>query len=166
MTVTTTWKDMIVADCWATHNCCKHLATHDHTVNISLALSLSYTRAFSLILCFCSRHTLNLARSSTSHLSRVLQCVAVCCSMLQSVAVCCSVLQCVAVHCSVLQCVAVHCSAWRHTLTPARSSRSPLGTRFEKILVRPFQWVNARKLCPHIERLSGGECEGYRLVLT
>jgi len=53
---------------------------------------------------------------------RVLQCVAVCCSVLQcvvatfhgketneSVAVCCSVLQCVAVCCSVLQCVAVCC---------------------------------------------------------
>jgi len=56
--------------------------------------------------------------------SRVLQCVAVCCSVLQCVlitrwslahtslgswlkAVCCSVLQCVAVCCSVLQCVAV-----------------------------------------------------------
>jgi len=52
---------------------------------------------------------------------RVLQCVAVCCSVLQSVAVCCSVLQCAAVCCSVLQsvvlccnmfqCVAVCCSA-------------------------------------------------------
>ena len=46
--------------------------------------------------------------------SRVLQCVAVCCSvlqcvavLLQCVAVCYSVLQCVAVRCSVLQCVAV-----------------------------------------------------------
>ena len=53
---------------------------------------------------------------------RVLQCVAVCCSVEGmhdtshewihghvgwSVAVCCSVLQCVAVCCSVLQCVAV-----------------------------------------------------------
>jgi len=34
--------------------------------------------------------------------SRVLQCVAVCCSGLQCVAVCCSVLQCVAVCCSAL----------------------------------------------------------------
>jgi len=38
---------------------------------------------------------------------RVLQCVAVCCSVLQCVAVCCSVLQYVAVCCSMLQCVAV-----------------------------------------------------------
>jgi len=71
--------------------------------------------------------------------SRVLQCVAVCCSVLQCVAVCCSViafatnvfncnsrcgksrvLQCVAVCCSGLQCVAACCSvlqcnglAWR-----------------------------------------------------
>jgi len=44
-----------------------------------------------------------------SHVTCVLQCVAVCCSVLQSVAVCCSVLQCVAVCCSVLQCVAVCC---------------------------------------------------------
>ena len=36
---------------------------------------------------------------------KVLQCVAVCCSVLQCVAVCCSVC------CSVLQCVAVCCSA-------------------------------------------------------
>ena len=52
-------------------------------------------------------------------LQRVLQCVAVCCSVLQCVAVCCSALQCVAVCCvlrcvevccSVLQCVAVCCS--------------------------------------------------------
>ena len=35
-------------------------------------------------------------------------CVAVCCSVLQYVAVCCSVLQCVAVCCSVLQCDAVY----------------------------------------------------------
>jgi len=35
-------------------------------------------------------------------LFRVLQCVAVCCSVLQCVAVCCSVLQCGAVFCSVL----------------------------------------------------------------
>ena len=41
---------------------------------------------------------------------RVLQCVAVCCSVLQCVAVSCSVLRCVAVCCSVLQCVAVCCS--------------------------------------------------------
>ena len=41
------------------------------------------------------------------YLSRVLQCVAVCCSVLQSDAVCCRVLQSVAVCCSVLQCVAV-----------------------------------------------------------
>jgi len=38
---------------------------------------------------------------------RVLQCVAVCCSVLQCVAVCSSKLQCVAVYCSALQCVAV-----------------------------------------------------------
>ena len=73
------------------------------------------------------------------HVTRVLQCAAVCCSVLQCVAVCCSVLQttthctrlnsqcpmttqqvcvamcrsvlqCVAVFCSVLQCVAVCCS--------------------------------------------------------
>ena len=44
---------------------------------------------------------------------RVLQCVAVCCSVLQCVAVCCSVLQCVAVCRSVLQCVDVCCSVLR-----------------------------------------------------
>ena len=33
---------------------------------------------------------------------RVMQCVAVCCSVLQCVAVCCSVLQCAAACCSVL----------------------------------------------------------------
>ena len=43
---------------------------------------------------------------------RVLQCVAVCCSVLQCVAVCCSVLQCAAV-CCVLQCVAVCCSVMK-----------------------------------------------------
>ena len=42
---------------------------------------------------------------------RVLQCVAVCCSVLLCAAVCCSVLQCVAVCCCVLLCVAVCCSA-------------------------------------------------------
>jgi len=41
---------------------------------------------------------------------RVMQCVAVCCSVLQCVAVCCIVLQCVAMCCNVLQCVAVCCS--------------------------------------------------------
>ena len=71
-----------------------------------------------------------LAGSRVSQVSRVLQCVAVCCnavqcgavwcSVLQCVAVCCSVLhrvlmrcsvvQCGAVSCSVLQCVAVCCS--------------------------------------------------------
>jgi len=40
---------------------------------------------------------------------RVLQRVAVCCSVLQRVAVCCSVLQCAAVCFSVLPCVAVCC---------------------------------------------------------
>jgi len=65
-----------------------------------------------------------------AYLDKLLQCVAVCCSVLQCVAVCCSVLQCVsvlpvklvdeahldkmlqcvAVCCSVLQCVAVCCS--------------------------------------------------------
>ena len=47
-------------------------------------------------------------------LGRVLQGVAVCCSVLQCVAVCCSVLQCVAVCCSVLQCVAVCCSVLQY----------------------------------------------------
>jgi len=38
--------------------------------------------------------------------TRVLQCVALCCSLLQCVAMCCTVLQCVAVWCcNVLQCV-------------------------------------------------------------
>ena len=41
---------------------------------------------------------------------RVLQCIAVCCSVLQCVSVSLSVLQCVVVCCSVLQCVAVCCS--------------------------------------------------------
>ena len=39
---------------------------------------------------------------------RMLQCVAVCCSVLQCIAVYCSVLQCIAVCCSVLQCVPVY----------------------------------------------------------
>jgi len=42
--------------------------------------------------------------------SRLLHCVAVCCSVLQCVAVCCSVLQRVAACCSMLQCVAACCS--------------------------------------------------------
>jgi len=42
--------------------------------------------------------------------ARVLQCVAVRCSVLRCVAVCCGVLRCVAVCYSVLQCVAVRCS--------------------------------------------------------
>jgi len=48
----------------------------------------------------------------------VLQCVAVCCSVFMSpmsnytYMVCCRVLQCVAVRCSVLQCVAVCCSVF------------------------------------------------------
>ena len=41
------------------------------------------------------------------HKVRVLQCVAVCCSVLRCVAVCCSVLQCVVVRCSMMQCDAV-----------------------------------------------------------
>ena len=49
------------------------------------------------------------ANLSHCNSSRVLQCVAVCCSVLQCVAACCSVLQCVAVCCSVLQCVALLC---------------------------------------------------------
>ena len=48
------------------------------------------------------------------HEMRMLQCVAVCCSVLQCVAVCCSVLQCVAVCCSVLQCAAVCCSVLQY----------------------------------------------------
>ena len=51
-------------------------------------------------------------RGSVFHVVyRMLQCVAVCCSVLQCAAVRCSALQCVAVCCSVLQCVAVCCSA-------------------------------------------------------
>ena len=53
------------------------------------------------------RGTLTPTMRSRKGLHRVLQCVAVCCSVLQCVAVCCSVLQCVAVCCSVSQCVAV-----------------------------------------------------------
>jgi len=44
------------------------------------------------------------APTAHSQSARVLQCVAVCCSMWQCVAVCCNALQCVAVCCSVLQC--------------------------------------------------------------
>ena len=43
----------------------------------------------------------------------VLQCAAMYCSVLQCIAVCCSVLQCAAVCCSVLQCVAECCSVWQ-----------------------------------------------------
>jgi len=43
-------------------------------------------------------------------MSRICQCVAVCCSMLQYVAVCCSALQCIVACCNVLQCVVVRCS--------------------------------------------------------
>ena len=56
------------------------------------------------------RGTLTPTMRSRKGLHRVLQCVAVCCSVLQCVAVCCSVLQCVAVCRSVSQCVAVCCS--------------------------------------------------------
>ena len=51
-------------------------------------------------------------------MGRVLQCVAVRCSVLQCVAIFCSVLQCVAVYCSVLQCVAV-CHSMRRLPTPS-----------------------------------------------
>ena len=44
--------------------------------------------------------------------SRVLQCLAVSCSVVWCVAVCCSVLQCDAVCCS-RSCVAVHCRVLR-----------------------------------------------------
>jgi len=50
---------------------------------------------------------------------RVLQYVAVYCSVLQCVAVCCSALQWVAVGCSVLQCVAVCCSDWNDNINQA-----------------------------------------------
>jgi len=55
------------------------------------------------VMCVWSRHIYECVKSLVA---RVLQCVAVCCSVLQRGAVCCSVLQCVAVCCSVLQCVA------------------------------------------------------------
>ena len=73
-------------------------------MNVCPILVLSYTRSLSLTLthvyCKCMDH---------AYYGRVLQCVAVCCSVLQCVAVCCSVLQ-VAVYCSVLQPFAVCCS--------------------------------------------------------
>ena len=49
-------------------------------------------------------------RDISRHTERMLQCVAVCCSVLQCVAVCCSVLvlQCIAVCCNMLQCVSGH----------------------------------------------------------
>jgi len=61
-------------------------------------------------------------------LDRLLQCVAVCCSVLRYVAVRCSALQCVAVCCSVLQCVVVCCSVSQYLavlLTLARSPSTP-----------------------------------------
>jgi len=45
------------------------------------------------------RVTHQLKKRDGSGTTRVLQCVAVCCSVLQCVVVCCSVLQCVAVCC-------------------------------------------------------------------
>jgi len=49
---------------------------------------------------------------------RVLQCIAVRCSVLQCVAIFCSVLQCVAEYCSVSQCVAV-CHSMSRLPTPS-----------------------------------------------
>ena len=52
-----------------------------------------------------------------THVNKVMECVAVCCSVLQCVAVCCSVLQCVAVCCAwshvnkVMECVK-WCQTW------------------------------------------------------
>ena len=50
----------------------------------------------------------------------VLQCVAVCCNVSHCVAVRCSVLQCVAVCCSALQCIAVRCSTLQYWSTKSR----------------------------------------------
>jgi len=87
--------------------------------------------------------------------SRVLQCVAVRCSVLQCVAVCCSALQYVAVRCSayflcfsvlqytpsfvlkysrVLQCVAVHCSALQWVAVRY--------SVLQRIAIRTFQYAN------------------------
>jgi len=84
----------------------------------------------------------------------VLQCVAVRCRVLQSVAVCCSVGQynssihdvtnapvsCVAMCCSALQCVAVRCSVLQcgavHTPPPLGREVNPL------VVYPPFQWEN------------------------
>ena len=52
-------------------------------------------------------------KGETECIDKVLQCVTVCCNVMQCVAVCCSVLQCVAVCCSVLQCVAEWISSHR-----------------------------------------------------
>jgi len=57
-----------------------------HALHMSINIYM-YTNIFVLYICM--------------HKFKVLQCVAVCCSVLQCVAVCCSVLQCVAVCCSV-----------------------------------------------------------------
>jgi len=59
----------------------------------------------------CVAMSSRLARRFLGNVSyKVLQCVAVWCSVLQCGAVCCSVVQCVAVWCSVLQCGAVCCN--------------------------------------------------------
>ena len=57
--------------------------------------------------CCSVLHFSHLAVALKRKVARVLQCVAVCCSVLQYVAVCCSMLQCVAVCCSFAVCCRV-----------------------------------------------------------
>ena len=70
--------------------------THTHTCTHTHTHTCTYTQ-------HTRTHESIYAWYIYSCVYRVLQCVAVCCSVLQSVAVCCSVLQSVAVCCSVLQ---------------------------------------------------------------
>ena len=92
---------------------------------------------------FKGEYNLRVRQHGVKRFGRLLQRVAVCCSVLQCVAVCCSVfkgdyilrvrlhcvkhferlLQCVAVCCSVLQCVAVCCSVLQCVLVSGTTRR-------------------------------------------
>jgi len=106
--------------------CCIIVIVHTYEPSDRICCSVlhrsnrTYTSAHSDRIYISSHQVIVIVRTST-HRDRVLQCVAVCCSVLQCVAVCCSVLQCVAVCCSVVQCNG-------HQLTSAHSDRTHISS--------------------------------------
>ena len=101
-------------------------ATHTATHTAAAHTLLQHTHCCSTHICnTCATHThlehslLRLGNRVHLHLTSVLLCVAVCCSVLQRAAVCCSVLQCVAVCCSVynIVCCSVVANRVRLNLT-------------------------------------------------